>query len=62
MIRGDRTLNRAQQWDVLLRIQDKKCGGCGEATSLRLDHDHKTGLTRGLLCNACNLMEGMDCP
>lgn len=41
--------------DELARWQQGRCGICrcgGEP--LHLDHDHATGLVRGLLCRACN--------
>lgn len=34
------------------------CGSFGE--HLVQDHDHKTGLDRGLLCRSCNVREGMN--
>jgi hypothetical protein len=40
--------------------QDGKCGICGCAlgsgrfTKLCIDHNHKTGTVRGLLCDGCN--------
>lgn len=40
----------------------KQNGGCAvcrkETEKLVVDHDHKTGLTRGLLCRNCNVMLG----
>lgn len=43
--------------------QAGRCGICGtheRQSSKRhaLDHDHETGLVRGLLCTGCNLQEG----
>lgn len=35
-----------------------KCQSCGSEKQLRIDHDHETGLLRGILCNRCNLTEG----
>lgn len=57
--------------DALDRIQQGRCGICGyDADRLVVDHDHHTGMVRGLLCGACNTREGkhrcdlpdMDCP
>ena len=41
----------------LLRFQNQQCGICGilfDVVQLRFDHDHNTGLPRGLLCVHCN--------
>lgn len=42
----------------MLRYQGGKCFICQRATGKRrrlaVDHDHKTGRVRGLLCNPCN--------
>lgn len=43
----------------LFKLQDGKCGICGKdevmfKCRLAVDHNHKTGLVRGLLCYRCN--------
>lgn len=48
-----------EEYEGLLQKQEYKCYGCSihyDAQSFRLsvDHDHKTGRVRGLLCNECN--------
>jgi len=44
------------EYDVLFDSQDGLCGVCSKASkiSLCVDHDHKTGVVRGLLCRQCN--------
>lgn len=47
------------QYDDLLKRQEHKCAVCQKhesefKTRLHVDHDHKTGEIRGLLCNHCN--------
>ena len=39
--------------------QADQCAGCGNAGNLLRDHDHTTGLVRGLLCPSCNVLEGV---
>lgn len=42
------------------RWQANRCAMCGcESDRLVMDHDHETGLERGLLCRSCNTNEGM---
>ena len=48
-----------EQYDELLFRQEGCCGVCGKhhtsfSTRLAVDHNHKTGELRGLLCNYCN--------
>ena len=43
------------QMGVCKICKSNECGGYDWAT----DHDHKTGLIRGILCNHCNKMLGM---
>lgn len=41
------------QWDTLLEFQNNKCCLCDRNPEV-VDHCHKKGIVRGLLCNACN--------
>ena len=51
-----------EQYDELFAQQDGRCGACGEEERLEgplsIDHDHTTGIVRGLLCRSCNLALG----
>lgn len=44
------------EYDRLFRAQGGKCAICGGTRRQRLsvDHCHKTGVVRGLLCRMCN--------
>jgi len=46
----------AQDSNAILIIQDGVCAICGTYPDrgLFVDHDHSTGVVRGLLCRACN--------
>lgn len=55
----------AVDYEKILRHQGRLCALCREANArtgknkglpkkLFVDHDHKTGLTRGILCYSCN--------
>lgn len=52
------------QYEEMLTAQDGRCAICGSADHGRdgyrlvVDHDHKTGAVRGLLCNNCNRVLG----
>mgnify|MGYP000937302100 CR=1 FL=1 len=41
-------------YDKMLESQDYRCAICMEVKQLVIDHDHKTGIVRGLLCVSCN--------
>lgn len=49
-----------EQYDTMLIAQNGVCAGCGSdkpfgnCKHFCVDHDHKTGLVRGLLCHKCN--------
>jgi hypothetical protein len=42
------------QYAALRRKQKGKCAICGAPVGLVVDHDHNTGVIRGLLCHLCN--------
>jgi hypothetical protein len=50
-----------QEYDLFLRFQHGKCAICGcietgssRTVRMSIDHDHTTGVVRGLLCHGCN--------
>lgn len=52
-------------YDEMLKSQDNKCAICKTTSPSRaksghfmVDHDHNTGVTRGLLCHTCNQILG----
>lgn len=49
-----------QEYDIMLEKQNGVCAICNTQPHYRLyvDHDHETGLVRGLLCARCNSMAG----
>jgi hypothetical protein len=59
----------AEVFDEMLDAQDFKCANTGCRTPLdrqdgkkkrpHVDHDHATGLVRGILCHGCNVALGM---
>lgn len=55
------------EFDELYRQQGGKCAICKQVpepmrngrSSMHVDHDHATGLVRGLLCHRCNTALGL---
>ena len=52
-----------EQYNEMMNAQEFKCAICKDhqqdkARAFAVDHDHKTGLVRRLLCINCNLMLG----
>jgi len=45
-----------EEYDALLAAQGDVCAICGgkRKYNLQVDHDHRTGAIRGLLCKQCN--------
>ncbi len=53
-----------EKYESLLKEQGGMCALCGSPPTakkyrLSIDHDHSTGIVRGLLCNKCNLGLGL---
>jgi hypothetical protein len=56
-----------EQYQQMVNQQNNLCLGCGRpprgnhvnARRLNVDHDHKTGKVRGLLCSECNRALGL---
>lgn len=56
-----------EDYELLLAKQKGQCAICGKSEDqcgrgrkyLCIDHDHKTGIVRGLLCGSCNMGLGM---
>ena len=45
-----------EQIDLLCHIQGDTCAICRVSlATVRVDHDHATGIARGLLCHPCNV-------
>lgn len=54
-----------EAWEAMLAAQGSRCPGCGVAFGLfrgsepHVDHCHRTGAVRGLLCGQCNKALGL---
>lgn len=48
-----------EEYESLLNTQNGKCAICKTSTATHVDHDHRTGKVRELLCNTCNAGLGM---
>lgn len=46
-------------YQAMLLSQDGCCAVCGEKRKLVVDHNHKTGAVRALLCSPCNTAIGL---
>ncbi len=49
------------EFEAIVEYQGGGCAGCGRkrrGRSLHVDHDHKTGLVRGIVCWRCNSLLG----
>jgi hypothetical protein len=44
----------ADEVDALIDLQGNRCPICGRPDPNHVDHDHKTGRVRGVLCFNCN--------
>lgn len=53
-----RGADEVKQMRLLRGWHDGRCGACGEDGQLVIDHDHRSGWVRGLLCDGCNQKEG----
>lgn len=51
------------EYDALFEAQGKKCACCGQtgftSKNWHVDHDHKTGVVRGIVCHKCNTTLGL---
>lgn len=53
-----KTMPRWYAWWRMHDLQDGTCACCNQA-AYAIDHDHKTGMVRGLLCVSCNKRESL---
>ena len=48
-----------KEYDTILVSQNSKCACCDNTTNLCIDHDHRSGNVRGILCRDCNSSLGL---
>jgi len=51
-------LDKQQAEVALISKMGDFCEACGRFAKMDIDHDHKTGEARGLLCRRCNIIAG----
>lgn len=49
----------AEELAQLETARKGRCDICGKSRKLVIDHDHKTGKVRGMLCSPCNTALGL---
>lgn len=47
-----------EEFDIAAEVQDHRCAICRKKAKLHVDHNHRTGEPRGLLCFRCNTALG----
>lgn len=47
-----------EQYETKKKLQGQRCAICNQVKNLCVDHNHKTGRIRGLLCHNCNTALG----
>ncbi len=55
------TVSDHRAYAYILNLQENKCAICHQAfikIRANVDHDHTTGLVRGILCQRCNIFVG----
>lgn len=55
---NNRGISKAH-FDSLMDRANHQCEACGKKKWLAVDHNHQTGITRGILCRRCNGVLGM---
>lgn len=48
-----------EEYNIMLELRNSKCEICNKEKKLYVDHCHKTGKIRGLLCSSCNTAIGL---